>query len=316
MDELTFRAMGSSCRLVVDGPPGLAERARATVADLEARWSRFLPDSEVTGANRSAGQPTVVSLPTYRLAEHALEAQRLTDGIFDPLLLDPLEALGYDRDHRRLADPGPIDGPPSPTERSSGDGSTDDPACPRRLALDPALSAITVPAGARFDPGGIGKGLAADIVAQDLVDQGAWWVSVELGGDLRFAGASIVAHGWTVVVEDPRDPTAELGRLAVAGGAVATSSRLRRRWNHGGRTHHHLLDPLTRAPATSAVAAATVQSSHAWIADVLAKCLVIGGPEQAESLLRRTGAGAVLSLEDGSIRCVGPVDLLEDARAQ
>jgi thiamine biosynthesis lipoprotein len=231
-------------------------------------------------------------------------------------MLDPLEALGYDRDHHRLADPDPIDSLPSPSRQSGTGRAAPVDAGQPRLTIDPELSSVTVPAGVRFDPGGIGKGLAADIVAQDLVDQGAWWVMVGLGGDLRFAGESIAAHGWTAVVEDPRDPAAELGHLRVDGGAVATSSQLRRRWSHDGRTHHHLLDPATHAPATSPVVAATVQASHGWLADVLAKCVVIAGPDRAEPWLDAAGAGAIVSSDDGSNRCIGPIALLEDAHVQ
>jgi thiamine biosynthesis lipoprotein len=310
--------MGSSCRIVVDGPPAdLDRRARAVIEDLEARWSRFLPASEVSGANRGAGRPTVVSLPTYRLVEHAVEAHHLTDGTFDPLLLDAIESLGYDRDHRRLGAPGPTDSS-SDRVRSKGtaDGLVGAPDDQPRLTLEPGLCAVTVPAGTRFDPGGLGKGLAADIVARDLVEHGAWWVMVGLGGDLRFAGDSVAAHGWTAVVEDPREAERELGRLRVNGGAVATSSRLRRRWSHDGRTHHHLLDPATGAPCTTPVVAATVQASEGWLADVLAKCVVIAGPDRAEPWLESAGAGAIVSFEQGPPRAIGPIELLEDAGVQ
>ncbi len=308
--------MGSSCRIVVDGPSGSIDRARRVVQDLEARWSRFLPTSEVSGANDGAGRPTVVSLMTYRLVEHAIEAGRLTDGVFDPLLLDPLEALGYDRDHHRLAAPDPSDSLPESPRRSEAECAARGRGTHSRLALHPELGAVTVPVGVRFDPGGIGKGLAADIVAGDLVDHGASWVMVGLGGDLRFAGPSLAAHGWIAVVEDPRDPDAELGRLRVDGGAVATSSRLRRRWRHQGRTHHHLLDPGSASPAVTPVVAATVQASHGWLADVLAKCTVIAGPDRAEPWLESAGAGAIVTFDDGSTRTVGPIALLEDAHVQ
>mgnify|MGYP001828760817 FL=1 len=308
--------MGSSCRIVVDGPAGLGRRARGIVQDLEARWSRFLPGSEVCGANAGAGRPTVVSLMTYRLVEHAIEACRLTEGVFDPLLLDPLEALGYDRDHLRLAEPDPNDSRPGQPRGPESDGAVDGATRLPHPALDPELGAVTVPAGVRFDPGGIGKGLAADIVARDLVDRGASWVMVGLGGDLRFAGASLAALGWIAVVEDPRDPAAELGRLRVDGGAVATSSRLRRRWRHDGRTHHHLLDPRSASPAVTPVVAATVRAPHGWLADVLAKCTVIAGPERAEPWLAAAGAGAIVTFDDGSTRTVGSIALLEDAHVQ
>ena len=50
---LRFRAMGTNVHLVVvdgDGDAKLLERARARIEDLELRWSRFLPDTELDRA--------------------------------------------------------------------------------------------------------------------------------------------------------------------------------------------------------------------------------------------------------------------------
>ncbi len=62
------RAMGSTLRIVVVGDAtdaddgtdlgDLAGWARRRVADLESRWSRFLPDSDISRLNRHAGQPS------------------------------------------------------------------------------------------------------------------------------------------------------------------------------------------------------------------------------------------------------------------
>jgi thiamine biosynthesis lipoprotein len=45
-----------------------------------------------------------------------------------------------------------------------------------------------VPVGVTLDPGGIGKGLAADLTACLLTDSGACGALVNLGGDLRAVG--------------------------------------------------------------------------------------------------------------------------------
>ena len=56
--ELTFRAMGSDAHvIVVGGGPSLVEQARRRIDDLERRWSRFLPGSEVSELTRRAGCP-------------------------------------------------------------------------------------------------------------------------------------------------------------------------------------------------------------------------------------------------------------------
>src|SRR5439155_6641322 len=86
-----------------------------------------------------------------------------------------------------------------------------------------------------FDPGGIGKGLAADMVAQELMDCGARGACVNLGGDLRVEGEGPDAGRWIVAVEHPRggDPVVV---AALAAGAIATSTILKRAWTVTART--------------------------------------------------------------------------------
>jgi len=61
-----FRAMGSDASLlVIGGPRDLTTLARERIGDLEARWSRFIPTSEVSRLNHLAGEePMVVSPET------------------------------------------------------------------------------------------------------------------------------------------------------------------------------------------------------------------------------------------------------------
>ena len=53
--ELRLRAMGCDVHvLVVGGPPDLVELARDRVEELERRWSRFRPESEISRLNLPA----------------------------------------------------------------------------------------------------------------------------------------------------------------------------------------------------------------------------------------------------------------------
>src|SRR5437763_13467056 len=90
--------MGTHVQLMACGiGPAALHDARRTIADLEARWSRFLPTSEVSRVNANAGRWTVVSPDTFRLIEAAVVAWRVTAGRFDPTVLHALVAAGYDR---------------------------------------------------------------------------------------------------------------------------------------------------------------------------------------------------------------------------
>ena len=97
--------MGSDVHVVVvGGSVDTLDRAVARIEQLESRWSRFRPDSEVTMLNNSAGHPVVVSSDARLLVSRAIEAWRLTGGSFDPTLLDDLRRAGYDRSFESLGD--------------------------------------------------------------------------------------------------------------------------------------------------------------------------------------------------------------------
>lgn len=275
----SFRAMGSDCRVVAPTEP-LVVRALELVRQLERCWSRFLPESEISAVNAAAGSLTVVSDVTYELISHGERARRVTGGRFNPLMLDQLESLGYDRSWSQLAE-GPEVGPTAP--------GTD-----RGIELYPDLRAVRLPPGTRFDPGGIGKGLAADMVAAALIADGATTVQLELGGDVRLAGPSWTSREWSVCVDDSDHGTSAAATVSLPEGGVATSSVTRRRWRRGGEEFHHLIDPLTGRSAATDLDAVTIVAPTLWWAEVLAKVVLIAGSTAAPSLMAEAGVSGLL----------------------
>ncbi len=288
--EARFDAMGSCAHVLVVGPDAAThlDFARLRVAELEARWTRFSPDSEVSRLNDNAGQPMLVSSDTYRLIEHAVAAWELTNGRYDPTLLHHLAALGYDRTFAAVGRSAPVI-ESLPSRRSVG-----------AIDLNPGLQAVRLPPGVGIDPGGIGKGFAADLLVEELLGRGAGGVMVNLGGDVRAAGAPPEgATGWSISVADPFDLDRELLRVEIAGGAVATSSRLLRQWSDSeGRTLHHLLDAATGRPIDNGVAAVTVIAAEAWWAEALTKAVF--GAGVIDGLAQLLNASGVIVDVDGA----------------
>jgi len=306
-DRLTtqsFRAMGSDIEVVVvGGPDGIVDIVRRRVEELEQRWSRFLPVSEVSRLNAAGGSQVAVSTDTRLLIERAIEGWRLTGGSYDPTLLDELVRAGYDRSFEQLdtaqldtqVDAAQVDAaqPPSGTydAPSMGRSALDLPSC-TDIVIDE--TSVRFPKGLAFDPGGIGKGLAADLAAARALDAGAAGVSVSVGGDLRVSGDSPTGDGWTLAIEHPASRT-PLALVGLWDGAIATSSVLRRVWtNANGTRHHHLIDPSTGEPAATDVSFASVIAADAWKAEVLAKSLILRGSERAFDLLDGTTAGLIV----------------------
>jgi thiamine biosynthesis lipoprotein len=261
--------MGSDAHvIVVGGRAGLIDDVRRRIVDLEQRWSRFLPTSEVSALTARAGEAVEVSAETRLLVERAIEAWRLTGGAFDPTVLGALQRAGYSRSFE--LGPRPVAGPPLALI-----GCTD-------ITVD--ATAVRLPPGTGFDAGGIGKGLAADLAVDEALEAGADGVCVNLGGDVRVAGPAPGGTAWTIAVEHPwgRSP---LVRLGLGSGAVATSTTLLRAWARGGCRYHHLIDPATGEPARTGLTSATVVTGQAWAAEVLAKVVLLRGPDRAFDVL-------------------------------
>lgn len=286
MSEIEFRAMGSDAHvIVVGGPADGAERARARIDQLEQRWSRFIADSEISILNRHAGEFLDVSDDTRLLVELAIEAWRISGGSFDPTVLGAMIRAGYDRSFETMGDA------PAAGISSLLLGCTD---------IEITERGIRLPAGTGFDPGGIGKGLGADIVADDAMTAGADGVCVNLGGDLRVRGRSPEGGGWTIDIEHPLVST-PIARVGVSEGAVATSTTLKRQWKVDGAWRHHLIDPATGMPSDSDLTLACVITAQAWAAEVLAKAVLLRGSAHPFDLLGGTGAQALVVDREGRI---------------
>ena len=281
--------MGSDAHvIVVGGTVASLELARDLVTELEARWSRFLDTSEVTRMNREAGSPVAVSGATLALVERAIEGAHVTDGRYDPTILRALERAGYDRDFASIDQSAPSGDPVVVVDGFD------------RVMVDRGASTVTVPRGVGFDPGGIGKGFAADLVVEALLRDGAAGACVNLGGDLRVEGESPSGGTWIAGVEHPtRSRLAAL--LTLERGAVATSTRTRRVWGPDGDRRHHLIDPATGRPADTPVVAATAVAAEGWQAEVLSKAAFLAGPAEGLALLERHGAQGLVIDEDGAV---------------
>jgi len=148
------------------------------------------------------------------------------------------------------------------------------PGC-RGIEIDPTTNTVRIPDGSAFDAGGIGKGLAADIVTEEIIEAGAVGALVNLGGDLRVRGRAPDAEAWVVDIEDPFDPERSLITVRIGEGAIASSSTLIRTWVHRGVAEHHLVDPRTGDRPGNGVVAATVVAGSGWMAEAFSKVAMV-----------------------------------------
>lgn len=282
-----------ACRLhiIVNQPAdgGQVDGAVALLRRLETLWSRFLPDSDITRTNQGAGTPVVVAPETIALVQAMREAWDLTQGRYDPTILPALVAGGYatsriDRTATTVLPPGP-----------HRIGAMDE------VVVDASLGTVAVPPGVALDPGGIGKGLAADAAVAHLLAGGAAGALVSVGGDLVADGAPPEPGGWRVDIERPDPGTTPLTRATIDHGGVATSSTRSRTWDHEGTHRHHAIDPDTGAQSDTDLAAVTVVAEDGWRAEAFATAALLAGGGSVIAYLESHHLSGLAVTEDGTV---------------
>ena len=292
----TFRAMNTGVEITIfttetDRAIAAGQRVEELFRDNEAALSRFRAQSELTKLNR-AGYLENVSALLYDNIAAACRMHEFTGGIFDPTLLDALEAAGYDRSFELIAKGYPR----LFTLHQLDNFGRWKPQDPHMIELDPAKKSIKLAPGVRIDLGGIAKGTTVDQAAGLLREAGFTDFMVSAGGDMYLEGKPpFHAEGWRPVAE-----------LFASNEAVATSSSTGRSWYLGRQRYHHLIDPRTHEPANTLIASVTVVAGSVQVADVLAKTALILGPEQTRQsgLIEKAGLKSLVfvTLEGEVIR--------------
>ncbi len=220
----------------------------------EALWSRFLPASDITRLNWAEGESIEVDPLTVGLIEAMREGVMITRGTFDPTVLPNVLAAGY------------VASVTTPALVTTIPASAQSPGQLHRVTVDGTQ--VRMPLGTSLDAGGIGKGLAADVLCKFALAQGAWGIMAEIGGDIVVAGQAPDGVAWLLGVENPFDTTELVSSVRIARGAIVTSSQRKRRFD-GGR--HHLIDPASGVSALTTIETVTVIAATGARAEALTK---------------------------------------------
>ncbi|HEX8940569.1 MAG TPA: FAD:protein FMN transferase [Candidatus Limnocylindrales bacterium] len=313
----SWRAIGTSVHVLVTAQPDLEPAARAVARvldDVDLAYSRFRPDSELRRLDVRPGRPAVVS-PLLGLAVGtALRAARLTGGAVDPTVGRAMRLAGYDLDFASLA-------------RVGGQLEVRLEPVPgwQAVRFDPRTRELSMAEGVELDLGSTGKALAADLAAEAALiaidgeraaaaepltpDGGALpepGVLVSLGGDIAMAGTA-PEGGWRILAAEDSDtpPDAPGEVIALAHGAVATSSTTVRRWERGDVHLHHLLDPATGRPAESPWRTVSVVAVTCVDANAAATATIVKGAAGLDWLTAQRLPARLVGRDGGVVRIGG-----------
>lgn len=275
--------MASPCQLTIDTRDERRARiaAREAVAEIrriEAKFSRYRPDSIVSRINAAAGQsPVPVDRETDSLLDFADTLFRQSGGLFDITS----GVLRRAWDFRRGVVPGA-------EELSNCCALIGWPRVQRDRGQ------IFLPAaGMEIDFGGFGKEYAADRAAATLRAHMVEHALVNLGGDLHALGPrglpDCAGQPWRIEIAHPRPhsdvPRQTVATLELGRGGLATSGDYERYFERDGLRYCHILKPQSGWPVrhwqsvsvisvntVSAGAASTIamlkeENALPWLAD-------------------------------------------------
>ncbi len=285
--------MGTTVEVMIDGDTSLVPRAFARLRALEQCWSRFIATSELNRLHRRPGEWVLVSDELWSALSWSLRMYAETAGLFDPTIRTALEDWGYDRTFAQI-DPHGV----APTRVGCTPGAGG-------IHLDTDRRHALIESGVCVDLGGVGKGLAADLVAGELIAMGAAGTYVCAGGDIHAAGEP-PDEGWPVPLVHPATGRPLAQHILYSGGIVMSSTAFRR-WTRGAVEAHHIIDPRTASPAHTDLLAVAVTGASAARCEALAKAAIIAGSAHGRSLLERAAVDAWLIFDGGAVETVGPV---------
>jgi thiamine biosynthesis lipoprotein len=268
----SFSCFGGTVRVMASGPnaPKGIERSRLLALEVHRRLSRFEPGSELSRLNSDPRERVRASEMLRTLARATRRAGIESGGLVDSTCLPAVKAAGYS-EHWDKLNPGRSAKATLATDWRGGGWE--------KVQVDEDF--IIRPVGVQLDSGGLGKGIAADLMAAALADCETWLV--DCGGDLRLGGTAGVPR--TVNISDPYDDRVVLHTYELAMGSVATSGTTGRAWANG----HHLIDPRTGRPAETGIIQATAVTETCLDAEIRAKTALLRGPETAADVLTRGG---------------------------
>jgi thiamine biosynthesis lipoprotein len=108
--------------------------------------------------------------------------------------------------------------------------------------------------------------------------------------------------GWVLQVAEREGADGQL--VLVRGGGLATSTTTLRRWQRGGQSMHHIVDPRTGAPAAGPWRTATVAAADTLHANAASTAAIVLGAD-AVGWLDEHGYSARLVGRDGSEHTTG-----------
>lgn len=233
---------------------------------IEQLFTTFKPDSQTNLINDNAGIKLVkIDREVFGLIERSIAISKITQGAFDITYGSIDKSLwNFDKTMTEL---------PSPELAKKMVHLINY----NNIILDRENGTVFLKEkGMRIGFGGIGKGYAAEMAKNRLIENKVQSGIINASGDLTAWGKQPNGKAWTIGIANPDQPESAFSYLEISGKAVATSGNYEKYILINGKKYSHTIDPKTGLPITG-IKSVTVISSNAEFADAMATPIAVMG---------------------------------------
>ncbi|PAM96322.1 thiamine biosynthesis protein ApbE [Flavobacterium sp. IR1] len=233
---------------------------------IERLLTTYKEDSQTNLINENAGiRPVKVDPEVFNLIERCIGISRITQGAFDISYGSIDKSLwNFDKTMTQLPD----------AETALKMVHLID---YKNIILDKENTTVFLKEkGMRIGFGGIGKGYAAEMAKQVLLNHNVQSGIINASGDLSAWGFQPDGKKWTIGVADPDAPNAAFSYMEISNKAVATSGNYEKFVTINGKKYSHTIDPKTGLPI-SGIKSVTIIASNAEFADAMATPIAVMG---------------------------------------
>jgi thiamine biosynthesis lipoprotein len=263
--------MGTSFEIKVQGKNSgqHVKAALDKIREISNMINYYDEKSELSSVNAMAGISAVaVSHDTYDVIDKALRFSRRSGGAFDLTIGLLVDIWGYAfKNHKEI---------PSGNELVYAQHLVNY----GNVVVNPQNETVKLLyPGMKIDLGGVGKGYGISKARAVLVDRGVTSAIISAGSSIAVIGDN-KGKPWKIGIKDPRHPDDLVGIVSLVGGqALSTSGDYENYFEYQGKRYHHILDPLTGAPADQC-RSVTIICNDATDADMLSTAVFVMGPKR------------------------------------
>lgn len=256
--------------------------------EIEAKMSRYIPESELSLLNRLAAKQSVrVSPELFSILDKSVLISKMTKGAFDITFA----SIGHFYDYRKKVKP-------NSKEIDQNIKAIDY----RNIILEKFNRTVRLKdKRVMLDLGGIAKGYAVDEGIKLLKSFGVAYARLSAGGDMYLLGSKR-EKPWIVAIRDPRDETKNSVVLPLTDVALSTSGDYERFFiDEAGDRVHHIISPKTGKSANG-LSSVSILGPDVTTTDALSTAVFVLGLEKGLAIVNKLdGIDAILIDDKQSI---------------